>query len=170
METMNSSNTHNDSQDEEKKPKRAWTPEKDLAWELESGATRDKLASEAIEDIHYKEYIPALKTKFKELFKFEPKVTNSFVMDLDDFLKYHKRLQENPSNEQSKDLAEASRSDIREWLVGEIVRETYKSESTPEYEAGVDKQIDEATEKIDQLYGWIFQNIPARPAKEDEIK
>lgn len=170
MENMHSSNTHDGSQDEPKKLKRAWTPEMDLAWELESGATRDKLESEIIEDAHYKEHIPALKTKFKELFGFDPKVTNSFVMDLDDFLKYHKRLQENPSNEQSKDLSEISRSDIREWLVGEIIRETYKSETSPEYEAKVDKQVEEATNKIDELYAWIFQNIPAKPAKQEEVK
>jgi len=89
---------------------------------------------------------------------------------LDDFLKYHKRLQENPSNEQSKDLAEVSRSDIREWLVGEIIRTTYKSETTPEYEAEVDRQVEEATGKIDKLYGWIFQNIPAKPTKQEEVK
>ena len=103
METMNSSNTHNDSQDEAKKTKRAWTPEKDVAWELESGATRDKLASEVIEDAHYKEYIPALKIRFKELFKFEPKVTNSFIMDLDEFIDCHKKLQLSPSDIDAKE-------------------------------------------------------------------
>lgn len=109
METMNSSNAHNDSQDETKKPKRAWTPEKDLAWELESGATRDKLESEIIEDAHYKEYIPVLKTKFKELFGFDPKVINSFVMDLDEFLDCHKKFQLNPSDKDIQELAEGSR-------------------------------------------------------------
>jgi len=172
METMHIPSTITDPSTGERKPfNRLEALQRENEWIMETADVGEFLASEEIPDNeYYKQYIPALKTKFKELFNFEPKVTNSFIIDLDDFLKYHKRLQENPSNEQSKDLAEVSRSDIREWLVGEIIRTTYKSETTPEYEAEVDRQVEEATNKIDELYAWIFQNIPAKPTKQEEVK
>jgi hypothetical protein len=164
METMNSSNTYDGSQDEPKKPKRAWTPEKNLAWELDSGATRDKLESEIIADAHYKEHIPALKTKFNELFNFEPRVTNSFIMDLDDFLSHHNLLKYGKSIEgiDIKLLAQSSRTAIREWVGGEFFHHSYKPDTTPEYEEEVRVQRREILNNIDQLYVWIFQNIPVK--------
>lgn len=153
--------------EEEKKPfDRMEALHRENEWIMQTADVGEFLASEDIPDTeYYKKYVPALKMKFNELFGFEPQVTNAFILDLHDFKDYHTKLLTNPSDEDSQELAEYSRGQLRSWVIRQISHKTYKSDATEEYEAGVERQIDEATAKIDQFYGWIFQNIPLRPKR-----
>lgn len=144
--------------------------EKENAWMQQTADMWELLASEEISDNDfYKPYVPGIKTKFRELFWFKAKITNAFILDLDDFLKYHIQLRINPSDKEAKELAEASRWSIRSWVVWEISEYMYASTMTEEQTNTKQQKIREATAKIDEFYAWMFQNIPLKPQSSQDI-
>ena len=112
METMHTPSTITDPSTGERKPfNRLEALQRENDWIMKTADVGEFLASEEIpDDEYYKQYVPALKAEFKELFNFEPRVTNSFIIHLNEFLKYHILLKDGKSMEgvDMKILAQSS--------------------------------------------------------------